>query len=185
MADELVKPERPPEYLYELRAIAENIGRERVQESDVHKPKTTFQEVNTHHSEQQVTNASTANTSCNPSIPEASEVVRPVVEPESKLMANDSPSADVGHVGPAWHIPMTQERSLEDLPSQLDLDWQDSVSSTPTPSPAATQVPQRLNANDLGAGGSSEVVEPQVVLAVDTFAEVSQIAAEVVMAATQ
>ena len=106
-------------------------------------------------------------------------------------MANDPPSADVGPVGPAWHIPMTQERTLQDLPSQLELDWQDSVPSTPTASPAAIRVSSTPTASpaaiaeELGAVGPSQVVEPHVVVAVDTFAEVSQIAAEVVMDATQ
>lgn len=40
------------------------------------------------------------------------------------------------------------------------------VSSTPTASPAAI-------AEELGAVGPSQVVEPHVVVAVDTFAEVS------------
>lgn len=174
----MVTPLAPTEYLYELRAIAENITRERCQDADVHKPQTTLLEEDIHHCEQQVTNATTANTSCDPSIREASEVVRPLVEPKSKHMANDPPSADVGPVGPAWHIPMTQERTLQDLPSQLELDWQDSVPSTPTASPAAI-------AEELGVVGPSQVVKPHVVVAVDTFAEVSQIAAEVVMDATQ
>lgn len=177
----MVTPLAPTEYLYELRAIAENITRERCQVADVHKPQPTFHEEDIHHCEEQVTNAGTANTSADPSIPEASEAVRPLVEPESSHMANDPPSIDAGPVGPAWHIPMTQERTLQDLPSQLDLEWQDSVSSTPTPSPAAIQVSHELNAEELGAVEPSLVVE----VAVDTFAEVSQIAAEVVLDATQ
>ena len=84
-------------------------------------------------------------------------------------------------IGPAWVIPMTQAKSLEDLPSQLDMDWQDSVSLTPTPSLAATR---NLN-QELEAVVSSQVVNPPEVVAVDTFAEVSQIAAEVVMDAAQ
>ena len=76
---------------------------------------------------------------------------------------------------------MTQEKSLEDLPSQLDLDWQDSVSLTPTPSLATT----RNLGQELEAVASSQVDDPPVVVAIDTFAEVSQIAQEAVMDATQ
>lgn len=87
----MVTPLAPTEYLYELRAIAENITRERCQVADVHKPQPTFHEEDVHHCEEQVTNVGTANTSADPSIPEASEAVRPLVEPESSHMANDPP----------------------------------------------------------------------------------------------
>lgn len=36
-------------------------------------------------------------------------------------------------VGPAFHIPMTQDKSLEELPSQMDFERQDSVSPKGTP----------------------------------------------------
>jgi len=60
--------------------------------------------------------------------------VQPEVEPESKENAEDAPYTDAdAHIGPTWHIPMTEENSLQNLPSQLDLDWQDSVLFTPMP----------------------------------------------------
>lgn len=55
------------------------------------------------------------------------------------------------------------------------------MSRTSTPSLATTQ---NLG-EELEVVGSTQVVEPTVVVAVDTFAEVSQIAQDVVMDATQ
>jgi hypothetical protein len=69
---------------------------------------------------------------------------------------------------------------MQDLPSQVVIDWQDSVSPTPSPS---LNVPQNL-AEDLDVVGKSHTAEPVVVVAVDTFAGVTQIAEEVVMNAT-
>lgn len=69
-------------------------------------------------------------------------------------------------VGPAFHIPMTQDKTLEELPSQLEFDWQDSVSPKNTPTGAeATDVPP---------------THPQE----SAFIEVSQIAHEAVVDAT-
>jgi hypothetical protein len=131
---------------------------------------------------QEVTNAGNAVNVSGVIIPDASEGVEHRVEDDSNQNVEDADSRDVGvPIGPAWVIPMTQAKSLEDLPSQLDMDWQDSVSLTPTPSLAATR---NLN-QELEAVASSQVVNPPEVVAVDTFAEVSQIAAEVVMDAAQ
>lgn len=73
------------------------------------------------------------------------------------------------HVGPAWHILRIQDKTLQDLPSQLELDWQDSVSPRPNPSLNAAQ---KLSEN-LDVVGKSQTAEPPVVVAVGTFAEVS------------
>lgn len=62
---------------------------------------------------------------------------------------------------------MTQDKTLEDLPSQLDFDWQDSVSPNPTPVVAAPSV-----------------VAPNVT-EINAFVMVSQIAAKAVKDATQ
>ena len=55
--------------------------------------------------------------------PEALEDAQPPLEPHSKDSAIDSPlrHGDM-HVGLTFHIPMTQEMTLQDLPSQLDFD---------------------------------------------------------------
>jgi hypothetical protein len=192
-----VAPPEPTEYMYELRAVAENISRERGHNSEVYPQDTPLYGVPFEECEVQVTNASNAEVSqiaqevtnagnaVNVSgviIPDASEGVQHRVEDDSNQNVEDADSRDVGvPIGPAWVIPMTQAKSLEDLPSQLDMDWQDSVSLTPTPSLAATR---NLN-QELEAVASSQVVNPPEVVAVDTFAEVSQIAAEVVMDAAQ
>ena len=59
---------------------------------------------------------------------------------------------------------MTQEKTLLELPSQLDFDWQESATQGPSIAPPAAQNP---------------------VEEVDTFVLVSQIAQEAVMDATQ
>ena len=61
-----------------------------------------------------------------------------------------------------------------------EVEVQDSVSPT---SSLSLNVPENL-AEDLDVVGKSQTAEPIVVVAVDTFAEVSQIAKEVVMNAT-
>jgi hypothetical protein len=65
--------------------------------------------------------------------------------------------------------------------SQVALDWKDLVSPTPNPSfKAAGEL-----AEELDVVGKSQTVEPPVTVALDTFAEVSQIAKEAVIDATQ
>lgn len=70
-------------------------------------------------------------------------------------------------LGPSFHIPMTQDKSLEDLPSQIDFEWQDSVSPLPTPAPRTTAaaVPSGVEDNE--------------------FITISQIAQEAAVHATQ
>ena len=101
--------------MYELHNIAENIVRERCKHSEVHPPTHTGG-VESY------------------KVADATEDVQPPVDPHP---ANDSPSipADL-HVGPMFHIPMTQEKTLQDLPSQLDCDWQDSATPDPSTAPA-------------------------------------------------
>ena len=157
--------------MYELRAVAENISRERCQHAEVHPTIATHPPTDVYECEVHVTNVST---------PRTSGVVQPSMEPESKENAQDAPSTDAdAHMGSAWHIPMTQEKSLQDLPSQLDLDWQDSVLPMPMPSVAAA----RNLVEELEVVGSSHVIKPRVV--VDTFAKVSHIAHEAVMGPTE
>jgi hypothetical protein len=172
----MVPPPEPTEYLYELRAIAENISKERGHHSELHPEVANLYEAYIVDSQVQVTNASNAD------IPEAAEVVQPRVDPDSIQNGEEAAGRDAGvQAGPAWEIPMTQAKSLEDLPSQLDLEWQDSASLTPNPSHAAT----RNLGQELEAVASSPVRDAAVVVEVHTFAEVSQIAQEVVMDATE
>lgn len=70
-------------------------------------------------------------------------------------------------LGPAFHIPMTQDRTLEELPSQIDIEWQDSVSPLP--------------ASALGTTAAAAPAYPQD----SEFVEVSQIAQEAVVQASQ
>ena len=183
LADVLVPPREPTEYLYDLRALAENISRDRCMHLEVHPtaPPEYLQQC-----EPEVTNATNSDNICNVGTPATLGVVQVVdVQPQSKenvpsTDAEDVPSTDAEtDIGPAWHIPMTQEKSLQDLPSQLDVDWQDSVLPTPMPSLVAV----RNLSSELDVVGSTQNVEPPVVL--DTFAEVSQIAQEAVMDAAK
>lgn len=66
-------------------------------------------------------------------------------------------------VGPAFHIPMTQDRSLEELPSQMDFDWQDSVSPKGTPAVTeATEVAPKQAEENTNAQLSHLAKEPLV-----------------------
>jgi hypothetical protein len=92
--------------MYELHGIAENIVIERCKHLEV-RP-------NTH-------------TGGGESYKEADgeQDVQPPKEPHTAM---DSPTVagDV-HVEPVFHIPMTQEKTLQELPSQLDFDWTEST----------------------------------------------------------
>jgi hypothetical protein len=152
-----------PEYMYELRQIADNIVREQCKHSelhsDLHFPKHT-------------------EAGAGYKAAEGSEFVESPVDAASK----DSPSpAGESHVGPAFHIPMTQEKSLEDLPSQMDFDWQESA--TPCPSPVPTTA--RSLVEELDVVGTPAIVAEPPHVEVHSFVEVSQIAQEAVMDAAQ
>ena len=70
-------------------------------------------------------------------------------------------------VGPAFDIPMTQDKTLEELPSQIDFEWQESDSPRLAPAlPTSTTVAP----TDIGD---------------NAFAEISEIAEEAVVRATQ
>lgn len=155
----MVPPQERSDYMYELRNIAENIVRERLEHFSslppVHSGPHKFQvgEVN----------ESCRESSAIPGNAEASEVPQP--PPHSTQAAFDFSEAPGGSQAiPAFHIPMTQERILEGLPSQMDFDW----SASPIPTPA---VP------------AASVVPPQVT-EVNAFVMVSQIADEAVKKAT-
>ena len=67
------------------------------------------------------------------------------------------------------------------LASQLDFDWQDSVTPTPTPSHG---ISQNLG-EELDVVDTSQIALLTMVVVVDTFVEVSQITHEAVMEAIQ
>ena len=160
LADIMVPSLELPEYMYELRNIADNICRERCKHSELH-PDPHF----------------TTHTEAGPSykVAEDEECVDPQVD---AAPATDVPSqAPDSHVGPAFHIPMTQEKSLQDLPSQLDFDWQDSA----TPCPMSATTAARNLAEELDVVRTPAVAASPTHVQVDTFVEVSQIAQETVM----
>ena len=56
------------------------------------------------------------------------------VQPPTRTMhVTKEPVDGEQPVEPVFNIPMTQGSTLEELPSQMDFDWQDSVSDKGTP----------------------------------------------------
>ena len=150
------------EYASELRNVVENIAQERLEHFEVHPP-TRYGPVTHELGEVQESFHETSGFVGNA---EASEVDQP--PPQTPCAAIGSPSPTAASQGiPTFVIPMTQGQTLEGLPSQLEFDWQDSVSPNPTPAVAAPSV------------GSPKAME------VDEFVGVSQIAEEAVKNATQ
>lgn len=140
------------EYMYELRGIAENIVIERVKQSEV-------------------------------GLPTHTEGVRGVKEPEAAdniepvLVAHPGKGFPSVQDGPAFHIPMTQEKELEDLPSQPGFDCQDSV----TPSQSGAPSTARRLGEELDVVSTPHIGSQPAHVNVDAFVEVSQIAREAVM----
>lgn len=170
------------EYLEELRSIADNIVRERLEQSEV---------LPTSHSI-----PATDVTSCDvpqpcPPSPCSISTVGKAVTPDDVQRPVEPPAAEdarhyprshgVDDVVPAFDIPMTQGKSLEDLPSQLDFEWQDSVYPNSTPA----HVTARSLGGELDVVGTSRPTTEHNNVGVDTFLRVSQIAREAVVDATQ
>ena len=149
--------------MYELRQIADNIVRERCKHSELHSDLHL-----------------PSHTEGGPSykVTEGSEHVEEQVDAASKDPPSDACDSDVGH---AFHIPMTQEKSLQDLPSQLDFDWQESATPCPGTAPAAA----RSLREELDVVCTPAIATSPPHVEVDTFAQVSQIAQEAVMDAAQ
>lgn len=168
MADAMVPSLERSEYMDELRNIADNIVKERLEHSEVRPVAQSVLPTDASDSEvastrpQTPTNVGTSATAC------VSEVVQPSVEP----LAAD--------VGPAFHIPMTQVSSLEDLPNQLDFEWQDSVSANPE---SILGTARNLGAELEAVGTQRNTAAPKDV-GMATFVEVSQIAQEAAKDAT-
>lgn len=165
-----------PEYLEELHGIAENIVRERLEHSEVHplahsRPPPRASSCEMAQSQQQA--ATARGTSAKAT---GSEEVIPLVEPHSVVLEESQRMRGDVYVGPAFHIPMTQAKSLEELPSQVDFDWQDSVSPNPIPALGAA----RNLDGELDGVGTPPSVPAAIDVAMDTFVEVSQIAQEAV-----
>ena len=132
LAGVMVPTQEPAEYLYELRAIAENIARERCETSEVPPTAPSQHEPDVHTCEVDSTNVSGHN-----------------VSNTSNL-------------------------------SQVTLDWNDLVFSTPGTS---LNVADPL-AEEVDVAGKSQAVEPPVAVALDTFAEVCETADEAFIDAT-
>ena len=152
------------EYMEELRNIADNIVRERLEHSEVHPVA---------HSGPPTDASSSEVAQSHPQTPTNIGTSGKAVGSEDVLPSLETHSADVG---PVFLIPMTQAKSLEDLPSQLDFDWQDLVSPNPTP---ALGTAQNLGGQLDGVGTPRSGAVP-IDVGVDTFVEVSQIAHEAV-----
>ena len=127
----MVPPQNLAKYLYELRAIAENIVTDRCETSEVHPPTPSQHEADVHPCEVEATN-------------------------------------------------VTNVRNTSNL-SQVTLDWKDLVS----PSPCTTFNAAENLAKELDMIGKCQAAELPVVVAVDTFTKVSQIAEEAVIDVTQ
>ena len=83
----------------------------------MHPPAHNHHEADVHYCEVEDAFADNVNNICNLGKSQASKDVQPPVEPHSKDDAAKSPSTHGDmHVGPAFHIPMTQGRTLQDLP---------------------------------------------------------------------
>ena len=170
------------EFMDELRAVADNIVREQLEHAEVHPIAHATPTTD-------VTSCDVAQRS--PKSPAsigtlgkggASEDVQRPLEAPSEDDARHSPFLHgVQPVGPAFHIPMTQSKSLEDLPSQLDFEWQDAVSPNSTP----THVTARNLGGELEVVGTSRPSVESEGADIDAFVEVSQIAQEAVQDARQ
>ena len=135
MADFMVPPLEPSEYLQELRNHHETVSRERCEQQEVHPPGLSGH--------------------------------GPVERSEQEESFPEG-SVNLGTpLGPAFHIPMTQGHALEELPSQIDIEWPHSMSPVPAPT---------LRSNAVAPPTDPEVHE---------FVEVAQIAHEAVVHATQ
>ena len=139
VADVMVPSLERTEYMYELHNISENIVNERGKHSEV-QPRTHADGADCY---------------------KEADGWQDEGPPVGSQPAPASPSNV--HVAPVFHIPMTQEKTLQELPSQLDFEWTESATPDPSTAPAAAQ---NLQVDVLA------------------FEEVSQIAHEAVIDAT-
>ena len=154
MTDLMVPSLERPEYMYELRGVAENIVRERIKHSEV-SPHTESLESYKPHA--------------------ASDGVDPPLD------AHPPRDEDSIHVGPAFHIPMTKVNELQDLPSQIDFDWQASA----PPGPVTTSATARNLGEELDVVSTPASMALPSRVDENKFVEVSAIALEAVLVATQ
>ena len=73
----MVPPPVPTEFLYDLRAVAENVSRDRCVQWEVHPPKATDSEVVVPVGEVEVTNATNSVAVCKPQVAEVADVAPP------------------------------------------------------------------------------------------------------------
>lgn len=138
----MVPPVERSEYLCELRNIADNIVRDQWEHSELHQPGPPVADRVEH-----------------------VEVQDPADHVEVQPSLPESTANLATPVGPAFNIPMTQDKTLEGLPSQIDFQWQYSLSPILTPAPATAATT---------ADAPKDTEE-------SAFAEVSQIAEEAVV----
>lgn len=122
------------EYMEGFHNIADNLVKECLEHSEVHPvahigpPTDAFScEVAQSHPQTPTDIGTTTKAVGSEDVQPSVETQSTVVEKESQCMRGEV------DVVPAFHIPMTQAKSCEDLPSQFDFDWQDLVSPNPTP----------------------------------------------------
>ena len=151
--------------MYELRALSENVVREHGETLEVHPPTPIQNEAAMHGCKVEATNTTNVG---NTSKTYVVKDLQLLMETQSNAEHSVSMHAYV-HVGSAWYILMIQDKTLQDLPSQVELDWQDSVSFLINLSFNAAQ----NLAENLDVVGKSQTAELSVVVAVGTFAEVS------------
>lgn len=150
LADVMVPRRERTEYLYELRCIAENIVRERLEQSEPHPPvhcgSPVFQGGKVHESFREI-----ADSLGNAEHP-------PPHSPHATMDSTCTP-ADSQAI-PAFDIPMTQDKTLEELPSQLDFELYDPVAPTPAVAVASVTPPvTEMNAFVQVAEIASEAVK--------------------------
>ena len=164
MADVMVPSLERTERMEELRNVADNIVRERSEHAEV---------VPVGHSRPRTDNSFSdmAQTDIGQSVTAAASEAQSDVAEESQRARVEV------DVGPALQIPMTQAKSLEELPSQLVFDWQNSEEPNPTPALGAAR-----NLDDqLDGVGTPRSVPATVDEGIDPFQEISQITHDAVM----
>jgi len=81
-------------------------------------------------------------------------------------------------LGPAFHIPMTQDKTLEDLPSQIDFEWQDSVCPLPTPAVRTTPAAAPTGPENIELLEVSQIAQEAVVNLTQQQAEDQEVSQE-------
>lgn len=178
VTDVMVPSLERAEYLDELRNIADNVVRERLEHSEVHPLAHTGPLTDASSCEMAQSHSQTPTNIGTSAKDGGLEGVGPCFETHVSDVTEDAQCVQ-RHVDvrPAFDIPMTQAKSLEELPSQLEFDWQDSTPSIPTPCVGAA----RNLDGDLDGVVTPRSEPGPTDVGTGTFVEVSQIAREAVL----